>query len=182
MLVGDPIEFDDLIAAEGEQNISRGKLYDAVSARIGDRLQKLKAQVDRLAANQSQEYHVPATERAAGILQQVDWESLGMDTYTHPDSHSSSLKQECSSEAEPDETNVHINQDSYFRMGFSGNGRFASRIKNYMDSTDITLFSARGLFARHKAKHDSVTIQDVSSPLRAWHNLLRSNCELYYSA
>lgn len=181
MLVGDPIEFDDLIAAEGEQNISRGKLYDAVSARIGDRLEKLKAQVDRLAAKQSQEYDVPVTERAAGILQQVDWESFGMETYTHPDSHSSSLKQECPLEAEPAETKVHVNQDSYLRMGFSGNGRFASRIKNYMDSTDITLFSARGLFARNKAKCDAVTIQDFS-PLRAWHNLLRrSNCELYYS-
>nr|GLL37326.1 tafazzin isoform X1 [Ipomoea trifida] len=181
VLVGDPIEFDDLIAAEGEQNISRGKLYDAVSARIGDRLEKLKAQVDRLAAKQSQEYDVPVTERATGILQQVDWESFGMDTYTHPDSHSSSLKRECPLEAEPAETNVHVNQDSYLRMGFSGNGRFASRIKNYMDSTDITLFSARGLFARNKAKCDAVTIQDFS-PLRAWHNLLRrSNCELYYS-
>ncbi|KAG5626081.1 hypothetical protein H5410_011299 [Solanum commersonii] len=72
VLVGDPIDFDDLLAAGEKDNMPRGKLYDAVSTRIGDRLQKLKAQVDRLAvqeALQSQDYHDHVAERAAGIVQ-----------------------------------------------------------------------------------------------------------------
>ncbi|CAH9087384.1 unnamed protein product [Cuscuta europaea] len=149
ILVGDPIVFDDLLAAEGNHNISRGKLYDAVSARIGDRLQKLKTQVDRLAAKQSLDQE--------SCLVDADLEDRigGAEDYR--------------------------NKDSYFRMGFSGYyGGFRSRVKNYMDSTDLTLFSARGLFVR---KHDAntKTIQDIG-PLRAWHNFLRSNCGLNYSA
>ncbi|KAK6121133.1 hypothetical protein DH2020_045121 [Rehmannia glutinosa] len=81
---GDPIGFDDLINEEPNKNISRGKLYDAVSTRIGDRLQKLKQQVEKLAleqAQQLQKYPSRVTERAAGLLQNVDWESLGMGNY-----------------------------------------------------------------------------------------------------
>ncbi|XP_050384185.1 uncharacterized protein LOC126800815 [Argentina anserina] len=49
VVIGDPIYFDDLLNNEEAKHLSRGKLYDAVSSRIGHRLRQLKVQVDRLA-------------------------------------------------------------------------------------------------------------------------------------
>ncbi|KAL6142590.1 hypothetical protein ACLB2K_060867 [Fragaria x ananassa] len=49
VVIGDPIYFDDLLNNEGAKHLSRGKLYDAVSSRIGHRLHQLKVQVDKLA-------------------------------------------------------------------------------------------------------------------------------------
>ncbi|KAJ6737637.1 TAZ PROTEIN TAFAZZIN [Salix viminalis] len=75
VLLGDPIQFDDILDAEGAENISRGKMYDAVASRIGHRLQQLKIQVEKLALEQSVEFQQAAagiTERAADMLQQVE--------------------------------------------------------------------------------------------------------------
>ncbi|PRQ42266.1 hypothetical protein RchiOBHm_Chr3g0455741 [Rosa chinensis] len=48
VVIGDPIYFDDLLNNERAKHLSRGKLYDAVSSRIGHRLRQLKVQVDKL--------------------------------------------------------------------------------------------------------------------------------------
>lgn len=174
VLVGDPIEFDDLLAVGEKDNMPRGKLYDAVSTRIGDRLQMLKAQVDRLAvqeALQSRHYHDHVGERAAGIVQHVDWEALGMNNYmsTEEDQVSPS-RQEPSSEEPSVEKQVEENsQDGYSRLGFSRESGLMSRIRGYMDSTELMLFSARCLVTNSRIKENFENIQEIA-PLKAWYN------------
>ncbi|CAI9259305.1 unnamed protein product [Lactuca saligna] len=48
VLVGDPIDFKDVRDWEQDNIVPRGNLYDVVSTRIGGRLIKLKAQLDKL--------------------------------------------------------------------------------------------------------------------------------------
>ena len=57
MVVDDPINFDDLLIDNcgDTQDIPRGILYDKVTQRIGQRVQELKVEVDRLAAEQEPE-------------------------------------------------------------------------------------------------------------------------------
>ncbi|KAK4406684.1 Tafazzin [Sesamum angolense] len=174
ILVGDPISFDDLIN-EGA-NISRGKLYDAVSARIGDRLQKLKLQVEGLAveqALQSQTYPSHVTERAAGLLQNVDWESIGMENYIGIDDNSP--RQE--PVLEPNVAQLYPQESSRdercSRAGASGEGGFVSRIRGYMDSTEFMVFAARGLFTNHRTNEYFVNLHGVS-PLKAWNKFWKS--------
>ncbi|KAK4732027.1 hypothetical protein R3W88_025015 [Solanum pinnatisectum] len=136
-----------------------GKLYDAVSTRIGDQLQMLKAQVDRLAvqeALQSQHYHDYVAERAAGIVQHVDWEALGMDNYMSiGEDHASPPRQEPSSEQPLVEKQMEENsQDRYFR---------------YTGSTELMLCSARCLVANSRVKENFENIQEIA-PLKAWNN------------
>lgn len=174
VLVGDPIEFDDLLAAGEKENMPRGKLYDAVSTRIGDRLQMLKAQVDRLAveeALQSRHYHDHVGERAAGIVQHVDWEALGMDNYMSiEEDHVSPPRQEPSCEQPSVEKQVEENsQDRYFQLGFSRESGIVSRIRGYMGSTELMLFSARCLVTNSRVKENFENIQEIA-PLKAWNN------------
>lgn len=173
VLVGDPIEFDDLLAAEEKDNMPRGKLYDAVSTRIGDRLQMLKAQVDKLAvqeALQSQYYHDRVGERAAGIVQQIDWEALGMDNYlSTEEDHVSPPRQEPSSEQTLVDKQVEENsQDRYFRLGFARENGIVSRMRGYMDSTELMLFSARCL-VNSRVKENFGNTEEIG-PLEAWNN------------
>lgn len=176
ILVGDPISFDDIITEGANQNISRGKLYDAVSARIGDRLQKLKMQVEALAIEQSLQLHEHpshAADRAAGLLQNVDWESLGMGSYVSVDDNSrrKDLQLESSSaETYPQESNV---EDGRFRAGFASGGGFASRIRGYMDSTELVVFAARGLFANRRSNEYFNSVQG-ESPLKVWNSFWKS--------
>ncbi|KAL8540915.1 hypothetical protein ACS0TY_002245 [Phlomoides rotata] len=173
ILVGDPIEFDDLIDG-ADANISRGKLYDAVSARIGNRLQKLKLQVEKLAMEQAlQLQNCPSrvTERATNLLQKIDWESLGMGSYIGGDDNPLSPKQELS--LDPNIGQLYPQESSRFKAGFSGGGAFASRIREYMESTELTVFGARGLFNNHRTNEYLDGLRRVS-PLKAWHNIWKS--------
>jgi monolysocardiolipin acyltransferase len=86
VVVGDPINFNDLIIDNSDetQHISRGILYDKATERIGQRLQELKAEVDRLAAEQKSElqhHHARDTVNyGTRLWQQVDWEAFGMES------------------------------------------------------------------------------------------------------
>ncbi|KAG8363852.1 hypothetical protein BUALT_Bualt19G0065500 [Buddleja alternifolia] len=167
ILVGDPISFDDIINKGANENISRGKLYDDISTRIGVRLQQLKLQVERLAIEQAlqlQKYPSRVTERAAGILQKVDWESLGMENYISFDDNSP--RQDCM--LEPDVSQHHVQENSSqgdrrFRVGDEGG--FVSRLRGYMESTELMGFAARGLFTNNRTKEYFASVQGVS-PLR----------------
>lgn len=173
ILVGDPIKFDDLIVG-ADTNISRGKLYDAVSARIGDRLQKLKLQVERLANEQAlqlQSCPSGVNERATNLLQKIDWELLGMGSYIGLDDNSPGPKQEVS--LEPNIAQLYPQESSRFRAGFYGGGAFVSRIRGYMESTELTVFGARGLFNNHRTNEYFGGLRRVS-PLKAWHNIWKS--------
>lgn len=175
ILVGDPIKFDDLIDG-ADTNISRGKLYDAVSARIGDHLQRLKLQVERLAIEQAlhlQNCPSRVTERATNLLQKIDWESLGMGSYIGLDDHPARPKQELSLELNI--AQLYPQENSRFKAGFSGGGAFVSRIRGYMDSTELTVFGARGLFNNHRTNEYFNGLRRVS-PLKAWHDIWKSTC------
>ncbi|KAK9292280.1 hypothetical protein L1049_020244 [Liquidambar formosana] len=177
VLVGDPIQFDDILNVEGIQHLSRGKLYDAVSSRIGHRLQELKVQVDKLVLEQAiqlRNHPLQTTERAAGILQQVDWESFGMGSYIFSEDESSG-KQEIQAQS-----NVGLphsqepTSDGCFRVGFSYEGGIASRIRGYMDPTELMGFAARGLFINRRANENPASVGQVG-PLRAWKQFLEAN-------
>ncbi|KAK4424618.1 Tafazzin [Sesamum alatum] len=176
ILVGDPISFDDLINEGADKNISRGKLYDAVSARISERLQKLKLQVEGLAIEQAlqlQKYPSHVTERAAGLLQNVDWESLGMENYIGFDDNSprqEPLLEPNVAQLYPQESS---REDRRSRVGVSGEGGFVSRIRGYMDSTEFMVFAARGLFTNHRTNEYFANLHGVS-PLKAWNKFWKS--------
>lgn len=169
VLLGDPIHFDDILDAEGVENISRGKMYDAVASRIGQRLQQLKVQVEKLALEQSVEFQQAAagiTERAADMLQQVDWGSFGAG------SHMSTEERDLPCEPRPSQEL--LSSDRYFRIGFSYDSIIISRMRGYMDSTELLGFAARGLFMNFRAREHTASIRDVG-PVRAWKQFLEAN-------
>lgn len=174
VLVGDPISFDDLISEGADKNMSRGKLYDAVATRIGDRLQKLKLQVETLAIEQALElekYPSRVTERAARLLQKIDWESLGIGNYMGLDENPP--KQDLSLEpivAQPYPQDNSREERCFGGAGYSVGGGFVSRIRGYMDSTELTVFGARGLYRNDRTNECFGSLRDVS-PLKVWRSM-----------
>lgn len=180
VLIGDPIHFDDLLNVEGAKSESTGKLYDAVTSRIGHRLHELKVQVDQLALQQQielQNYHGRSAERAAGIVEQVDWESFGMGSFTSNDDEASVVR-EIQIQPKPDisyhQQEQAVSSDRYFRVGLSYEGGIASRMRSFMDPTELMGFAARGLFMNRKAQNISTTPREVG-PLKAWRQFLEAN-------
>ncbi|CAN1858534.1 tafazzin [Linum perenne] len=148
VLVGDPIYLDDLANTELErEDLLRGKLYDAVATRIGDRLQKMKATVEQLALQHS----------SPELLQQ-----MATTTTDIPQLESSSAKDH---EFRKSTLSNSAAQDSRFGTT-SFVGRVSSRMAAYWDSTELVGFAARGLFSSIEAKA-------VDTPLRAWRRMIR---------
>lgn len=177
VLVGDPIEFDDLLNSEGSELASRGSLYDAVSSRIGQRLQELKAQVDKLALEQSnrmKQFAVQSMDRAAGILQQVDWESFGMKNYVISSDDSASSNQ---GQAEEEVTLSYQQQsilDQYKTTRFTDEGGIMSRIWSIGDPNELMGFAARSIFP-NQPREASQNFHQLN-PLRVWKQFLEANC------
>ncbi|XWS57502.1 hypothetical protein CRYUN_Cryun09bG0179600 [Craigia yunnanensis] len=176
VLIGDPVHFDDLLNVEETTDASRGKLYDAVASRIGHQLQNLKVQVDKLALEKSirvENYNKDGAERAADILHQVDWDpfGLGSDEFLVDESSVEEAPVQLKlSATSPEESTP----DRYFRMGFSYEGGISSRIRNYMDPTELMGFAARGLFMNRRPNENRSSITDVR-PLRAWKQFFEAN-------
>jgi monolysocardiolipin acyltransferase len=175
---------------EQAQHESRGKLYDGVASRIGHRLQQLKIQVDRLAIEQAmqlQNHPVRSLDQTAGILHQLDWESFGMGSYLSTEDDSS-LRQE--SEIPPrldgtysEEPTSSLGQETqiqpklnytYLKVGLSYGDGIMSRIRGYMDPTELMGFAARGLFMNLRPKEFSASCREVG-PLKAWKQFLEDN-------
>ncbi|XP_052192947.1 uncharacterized protein LOC127801671 [Diospyros lotus] len=180
VLIGDPIYFDDLLVEECDIE-ARGVLYDAVSSRIGNRLQELKAQAERIALDQlveSENYAWRHTQRAAGILQHIDWESLGMGSYVVHGDDSPRLMDPRTSHIQPepeDDENTN-SSDRCFRTGFSYEGGIRGG-GGYMDPTELMGFAARGLFTNLRLKNNlSGDQQQQVGPLKTW----RKFCRLVY--
>lgn len=180
MLIGDPITFDDLIIGKDDDQLdSRGILYDAVSSRIGHRLQELKVQVDRLALQQPlevQEYYIDNSERGYGIWRQVDWEAFGMGNFMFSEEDSKfvkpvSLNQTMQDVDQPPSPNL-ANQT--VRVGFSYERGIVSRIRGYMNPTELMGFAARGLFMNGQTLDESCqSVEEVG--LMAWKQFLEGN-------
>jgi monolysocardiolipin acyltransferase len=164
VIVGDPIKFDDIINMEKGPVVPRKKLYDAVAARIGDRLHELKAQVDTLAMEQEmrlQDRSPHSMERASGILHQVDWELFGMDN--------------CISSADDDsmqtpETVDLPNSSVSEQHQHSHNKKvgFSYKMRGYMNQMELMSFAARGLFMNNNETKDSAGFSREIRPLKAW--------------
>lgn len=177
VVVGDPINFDDLLDEEVTEDVSRGKLYDAVASRIGKRLLELKVQVDRLAAEQStqsQNHPLHGAEKASYILHQVDWDTFGLGGHTYSEDVSA---QERSSHKPTPNVNVSDQEelalDWQLSVGFSTcEGGFASRMRRFMDPTELMGLAARGLYVNHRS--EDTGMRNVH-PLRAWKQYLEAN-------
>lgn len=83
VLIGDPIELDDLVKGNTVEFASKGELYDAIAVRVGQRMQLMKEELDQLvaarelqlAAEEAQRLH--SVEKAQNLLQYIDWEAQG---------------------------------------------------------------------------------------------------------
>lgn len=176
VLIGDPICFDDLLTLEKSEHVPRGQLYDAVSSRIGERLRELKVQVDKLALQLELQYPPQRnTDRAAEMLQQVDWESFGMDGYLLQGNDYTPSLRELQPQAEPV---CNFSQEpvseQHFIISFSNEGGIVSRIHSNMDPTEQMGFAARALFRNHWVKERSVSLRQIN-PLKVWKQFLEAN-------
>ncbi|KAK3441593.1 hypothetical protein EUGRSUZ_B01913 [Eucalyptus grandis] len=179
VLIGDPIHFDDLLNMEGLENVSRGKLYDAVTSRIGHRLQELKMLVDKLALEQSMQsctHSMQNSERVAGILQQVDWESFGIEAEAISEHHPSTQNPHIQPEERICSPKDTVGTDRYFRMGFSyEGGAFMSRMRGYMDPSELMGFAAKGLFMNGYRPKERLEDTRLLGALKAWKQYLEAH-------
>ncbi|QCD77771.1 monolysocardiolipin acyltransferase [Vigna unguiculata] len=173
VLIGDPINFDDILELDMEKglDVPRGRLYDAIASRIGDRLHELKAQVDTLAEQemQLQDHSSRSTERTSEILQQVDWELFGADSFMSEDD--SKQRQETVSlpvvgVSRPQQSN---DGDQSWRAGFS------YRMRGYTDQMELVSFAARGIFMNYETKNNAGCTSREVGPLKAWKQFLEAN-------
>lgn len=179
IIIGDPIEFEDLLNSESAHKVSRGKLYDAVSSRVGNRLLEMKVQVEKLAHDHAlnmQNYSMSDMERAAMILQQIDWDSFGIGSFTSID-YNSPMKQETQTQPNLDVSSAEQPvSDWYFRMRLSREGGFISRMRGYMDPTEFMSFAARGLFRNYRTGSSS-EFGEANRPLKAWKQFVEANVQ-----
>jgi hypothetical protein len=84
VLVGDPIELDDIINQSSRQCLSKEAIYDAITVRVGERMRVMKAELDELVLTQRSEEKATLEQRgvvisrAENLLQYIDWESQGL--------------------------------------------------------------------------------------------------------
>uniref|UniRef100_A0A7N0UZF1 Tafazzin family protein n=1 Tax=Kalanchoe fedtschenkoi TaxID=63787 RepID=A0A7N0UZF1_KALFE len=188
VLVGQPIHFDDLLQEENIRDVPRGKLYDAISLRIGQRLQELKAQVERIALEQnfaaSRVYSLPEADRMVAILHQVDWESFGMESFMVSGNTSDQRREwhlQQSDLPQPAEPINRAADDRLFRTGFSHDGGIMSRIRRYVNPTELMGFAARGLFINSEGTQSRTQVHIVQ-PLRAWKQYLAASLQQQWNA
>ncbi|ERN02214.1 tafazzin isoform X1 [Amborella trichopoda] len=175
VLVGDPIEFDDLLLSLGRYpNISRRALYDAVSSRIGNRLEELKTHVEKLDLELrilGEAWQPEKDRRVSEIMEQVDWEAFGFGNFilgaqdTSPVQPTHLHSVEARNYSWGLKTNP-IAKNRYATMGFSYEGGITSRLCRFMDPTELVGFAAKGLMMSSRKKEKYLS-SDVT-PLRAW--------------
>ncbi|RZB49380.1 Tafazzin isoform B [Glycine soja] len=174
VLIGDPINFDDILEFDMEKgsNVPRRRLFDAVASRIGDRLHEMKVQVDTIAIEQEmqlQDNSSHSTDRTSEILQQVDWELFGMDSFMSVEDDSKQRQETVLLR------NVSVSQhhqkshsDQSWRAGFS------YRMRDYIDQMELVSFAARGIFMNNETKNSAGRSREMG-PLKAWKQFLEAN-------
>lgn len=173
VLVGDPIKVDDLFMVSKEQGFSEGKLYDAISLRVGERLKELKIELDDLVYQQSLQNrnanNLHTIEMVNDSSQFVDWETnnlLSQKPLAEYGEGVSNLKEKIMSES--------VNQASksdgiHQQLGGLGNDPEkgyacandislhhgnVSRLQGFMDPSLLMGFAARGLLMNGKRELD----------------------------
>ncbi|XP_020600160.1 uncharacterized protein LOC110039443 isoform X2 [Phalaenopsis equestris] len=151
VVVGDPIQLEDLIVDDTEE-VSRVVLYDAVSSRISHRLRELKILADKLASEHTIDLQYYFTHKAKGgyaLWQRVDWEEFGMVYVMQSDEKAQISKEFFSRRPKNDqEQRQEPNSAKTVEMSFSHGygGGIVSRVRGYMNPTELMWFAASGLF------------------------------------
>ncbi|XP_031473329.1 uncharacterized protein LOC116245873 [Nymphaea colorata] len=169
VVIGDPIRFDDLLLTVDDSQYSRSALYDAASQRIGDHLSQLKTEVDKLVVEQSMELDPTSnSQRANMILHQLDWEAFGMENHfpaeecLEPQSESPLLSQ-----------SYDLVSTSYsVKMNLPSGGGLVSRVRGFMDPTELMGFAVKGLLDTRKQRQSN--FEDVG-PVKVWKLYLEEN-------
>lgn len=172
VVVGDPINFDDLLIdnCDDTQHISRGILYDKATERIGQRLQELKVEVDRLAAEQQSELqNHNVSDDGYRLWQQVDWEGFGIGSSML--SSEPSAVQVPSKEAEPEpHLEVERSASPAPSASTSYNVAVPHWFQRHVDPSELMGFAARGLIKNGKFLEEGYREQQQQSAttLNTW--------------
>ncbi|XP_062207991.1 uncharacterized protein LOC133909538 [Phragmites australis] len=179
VVVGDPINFDDLIidSSDDTQHISRGILYDKATERIGQRLQELKSEVDRLAAEQQPElqnhYMHSMSDDAYRLWQQVDWEAFGIGSSML--SSEPSTIPEPSKEAKPEK---HLEVEQSLPPSPSADISYDAVphwFRHHMDPSELMGFAARGLIKNRRFLDQGYREFQEPTTLNTWWGSQASN-------
>ncbi|PUZ53125.1 hypothetical protein GQ55_5G029600 [Panicum hallii var. hallii] len=171
VVVGDPINFDDLIIdnSDDTQHLSRGILYDKATQRIGQRLQELKVEVDRLASEQQSElqnHHIQnVSDDGYRLWQQVDWEGFGIGSSMLPSEPS--FVQEQSKEAEP-EPPLEVEQSLSPAPSAAISFNVPHWFQRHVDPSELMGFAARGLIKNGKFLEECYRELQEPATLNSW--------------
>lgn len=164
VVVGDPILLEDLIVDDTE-NTSRVILYDAVSSRVSHRLRELKIQADKLASEQTtdlQHYFTHKSDCGYGLWQQVDWEAFGMVDVMQSEEKPLIAEQLLADRSKNSQDQLQEpNSAKTIKMSFfyGYGGDIVSRVRGYMNPTNLMGFAASGLFKNGRLldeTHDNI--------------------------
>ncbi|CAM0884564.1 unnamed protein product [Alopecurus aequalis] len=196
VVVGDPINFDDLIADNNDdtQHTSRGVLYDKASERIGQQLQLLKAKVDRLAAEHRAELenrHVDNTVNDGyRVWQQVDWESFGMENMLSSADHSSVqeppkevrhellMAEQSISPPKQAEPELHLEEQSVSPVSpvpSAAEPELPHWFSRHTDASELMGFAARGLFKNGRFIEEGYRRFEESNVFNVWREAAQAN-------
>jgi monolysocardiolipin acyltransferase len=193
VVVGDPINFDDLITdnSDDTQNISRGILYDKASERIGQQLQQLKAKVDILAAEHRAELQNRQIDNTVNdgyrIWQQVDWESFGIGNMLSSAEHlpvQEPLKQvqhelllaeETISPPKQAEPELHREEQSIPSAAISRDVGIPHWFSRHADASELMGFAARGLFKNGRFMEEGYRQFEQSTVFNVWREAQGNN-------
>ncbi|KAG2594052.1 uncharacterized protein LOC120672361 [Panicum virgatum] len=171
VVVGDPINFDDLMIdnSDDTQHISRGILYDKATQRIGQRLQELKVEVDRLASERQSElrnHHLQnVSDGGYRLWQQVDWEGFGIGSSML--SSEPSFVQEQSKEAEP-EPPLEVEQSLSPAPSAAISFNVPHWFQRHVDPSELMGFAARGLIKNGKFLEEGYRELQEQATLNSW--------------
>jgi len=171
VVVGDPINFDDLMIdnSDDTQHISRGILYDKATQRIGQRLQELKVEVDRLASERQSElrnHHLQnVSDGGYRLWQQVDWEGFGIGSSML--SSEPSFVQEQSKEAEP-EPPLEVEQSLSPAPSAAISFNVPHWFQRHVDPSELMGFAARGLIKNGKFLEEGYRELQEPATLNSW--------------
>lgn len=173
-MVGDPIPLEGLIIDDTD-DFSRGILYDEVSSRITHSLRELKIQADKLALEHTTDLQYLSThkaERGYGLWQQVDWEAFGMVDVMQSEEKSLIAEGSLSGRRKnnQDQLQEPDNSAKTVKMSFSyGSGAgFVSRVRGYMNPTELMGFAASGLFKNGRILDETQDYIEDPFPVKWW--------------
>ncbi|GLJ47131.1 hypothetical protein SUGI_0995110 [Cryptomeria japonica] len=177
VLIGDPIRVDDLFMAGKEQGLSKMEIYDAISQRVGEGLQELKNELDELVYQNSLEisnsHYLSTMEKVNGAFQFDEWETHDFSSCekviengdvvhlylvrSKSESHALSQKNLKTNDTHNQVNGIQKNQN-FLRegdilaenVGFQGG--IVSRVKEFMDPSELMGFAARGMLMNAKRR------------------------------